>query len=343
MNNDDIITIYTDGSFQIIEESYYIGMGLYIIHPDLTDIKIARAEEVFIKNHMSSAYAEMQAIHSLLQYLYMESQYYLNKTIYLYADSEKVVQILNDSKCYGNIFKNKYSNFLKELNIKAYWVKGHLREKGNFIVDSLAYNIVHTLSKDVRENMIIHKNTSLSEIFSPLLRTSLFYASPTNYLDFNKASHQRYMDSENNNLCKFESQYFQEKIFLNKSENNDWHIVIEGNMNDDSFSVIDYDNHKLQDRTLIDIIKEITGNVNLIIESRKDKTVHSNITLYFTDHEIVDEIQNRLNLIKSLKDDKNGIDIQNFLKKDRLNRILTAFFKKNRYYTIKHIEEEKNV
>lgn len=343
MNNEDVITIYTDGSFQIIEESYYIGMGLYIIHPDFNDIKIARAEQVFNKSHMSSAYAEMQAIHSLLQYLYMESQYYIGKTIYLYADSEKVVQVLNDPQSYGNIFKNKYTNFLKELNIKAYWVKGHLSEKGNFIVDSLAYNIIHTLSKDINENTVIHKNTALSKIFSPLLRTSPFYASPTNYIDFNKATHQRYMDSVNNNLCKFESQYFQEKIFLNKSENNEWHIVIEGNMNDDSFSVVDYDNDKLQDRTLIDIIKEITGNVNLVIESKKDKTVHSNITLYFTDNEIVDEIQNRLNLIKSLKDNNRGLDIEKFLKKDRLNRVLTAFFKKNRLYNIKHIEEELHV
>lgn len=340
MNDEDVITIYTDGSFQNIEDSYYIGMGLYIIHPDFSDIKIARKEEVFIKSHMSSAYAEMQAINTLLQYLYMESQYYLGKNIYLYADSERVVNILNSPTLYQNIFKNKYSNFLKELDIKAYWIKGHLREKGNFIVDSLAYNIIHADSQNSSENMIFHKNKTLSEIFTPLLRTSPFYASPPNYLEFNRASHQRYLDKDNNNLCKFESQYFQKKIFLNKSTNNDWHIVIDGNMNDDSFSVLDYEKDKLQERTLIDMIKEITDNVNLIVESKKDKTVTSHITLYFTDNEIVDEIQSRLDIIQSLKNNNKGLAIEAFLKKDRLNRVLTSFFKKNREYTVKHIEEE---
>ena len=132
MIKNNIVTVYSDGSYQNINNNHYIGMSLFIIHPDFSDIKIAKAKKVLQPNIYNASYAETQALIIFLDYINNEENFYLNKEIYLYSDSEKVVKILNDKIKYLSCLKKKYMNILNKFNIKAFWIKGHLKEKGNF-------------------------------------------------------------------------------------------------------------------------------------------------------------------------------------------------------------------
>lgn len=342
MIKNNVVTVYSDGSYQNINNGYYIGMSLFIIHPDFSDIKIAKAKKVLQPNIHNSSYAEMQALIIFLDYINNEENFYLNKEIYLYSDSEKVVKILNDKIKYLSCLKKKYMNILNKFNIKAFWIKGHLKEKGNFIADSLAYNIIHTLDANIEHNEIIYKNKSLSEIFSPVLRTSQYYSLPPNYFDFNKIVHQRYMDIDNNNIHKSQSSYFQNKIFLSKKEENTWEAIVDGNIKDDIFSIISENENIISNNdflSLIDVVKNIHDNVNLICEMRKEKTDKTYINIYFNDIEAIEEINRRIAIIKKMKENNQGLEMHSLLKKDRLYRVLTSFFKRNRVFNIFYIEE----
>lgn len=215
---DNIIVVYMDSSFFNTDfhkkQLNNVGLGIYIIDSEGNDIKIGKGFST--KKIINATYAEIASLNLFLTYIKNNEIKYNDKKFIIYSDCEDVINILNNKYETEKLLKLKdtFTENVKTINVEgAYWVKGHSKEKGNLIVDTLAYNALR-MNKDNNEAEYesININKGLNEIFEEVKRCPKRVILTTSNKELNFESYERRFKSEHNVTDKKDSTHYEKHL-----------------------------------------------------------------------------------------------------------------------------------
>ncbi|EPP7233848.1 hypothetical protein ACTOJ1_000763 [Shigella flexneri] len=215
---DNIIVVYMDSSFFNTDfhkkQLNNVGLGIYIIDSEGNDIKIGKGFST--KKIINATYAEIASLNLFLTYIKNNEIKYNDKKFIIYSDCEDVINILNNKYETEKLLKLKdtFTENVKTINVEgAYWVKGHSKEKGNLIVDTLAYNALR-MNKDNNEAEYesININKGLNEIFEEVKRCPKRVILTTPNKDLNIESYGRRFKNEHNVTDKKDSTHYDKHL-----------------------------------------------------------------------------------------------------------------------------------
>lgn len=324
--NENTLVVYMDASLYRREmhkkQESYVGLGIYIIDKDNNDIKIGKG--FFHKNIKNTNVAEITSLNLFVNYV-KKHEYFNNKNFIIYSDCEAVVKIINGQDV--NIaklgIKKDFITSIKDLNIEAaYWIKGHQKEKGNLIVDTLAYNSMR-MTLDNKDELFetITTNKHLVEIFDDVKRCPSHKMLLEKNKDLNIQSYNRIYDIEKNYNSKADSQYYKEKLTLIE-KNNCYIAEIKGSYGSFTINGKDYSHFNFDQ-----IGSLILTNYSMLREMK----LPSEIKIYIEDPVLLDSINKAKIDIEEVKNIK--VDILANRNKDYLD-----FIEKNKSYTEKEQE-----
>lgn len=192
-----------------------IGLGVYIIDSHGNDVKLC--EGFFSETVNSSDMAELSSLSLFMNHV-DENRYYDDKQFVIYSDCEAVIRLLNNPKAHVLGVKKEFKSKISALNVEAaYWVKGHQKEIGNLIVDTLAYNgMRECLDNNDESYKSMSVNKHLVEIFDDLKRCPSGKILQTKNKELNKHSYNRMFNVENNHRSKIESGHYEKMLSVIK-------------------------------------------------------------------------------------------------------------------------------
>ena len=240
-----------------------IGLGVYIIDSHGNDVKLC--EGFFSEKVNSSDMAELSSLSLFMNHV-DESRYYDDKQFVIYSDCEAVIRLLNNPKAHVLGVKKEFKSKISSLNIAAaYWVKGHQKEMGNLIVDTLAYNgMRECLDNNDESYKSMSVNKHLVEIFDDVKRCPSDKILLAKNEDLNKQSYNRMFNVENNHRSKIESGHYEKRLSVIK-EGDVYVAYVKGTSG--SFSINDkfvpkYDFNQVASSLLSDysLLKELKYN-----------------------------------------------------------------------------------
>lgn len=330
---DNIIVVYMDSSFFNTDfhkkQLNNVGLGIYMIDSEGNDIKIGKGFST--KKITNATFAEIASLNLFLTHIKNNEIKYNDKKFIIYSDCEDVINILNNKYETEKLLKLKDSFIenIKAINVEgAYWVKGHSKEKGNLIVDTLAYNALR-MNKDNNEADYesININKGLNEIFEEVKRCPKRVILTTPNKDLNLESYERRFKEEHNIIDKKDSTHYDKHLnsidsVMNKDYKN---VVISFN---EGLYLINGKNHNLTDFSKV---------ADLIIKT------HSNIKHL--------NLGERLNInIESLENDEEikkiyleagsfRKDIKDFLTNNKFNKIDQIMKKQKEFCSISPLHD----
>lgn len=215
---DNTVVVYMDSSFFNTDfhkkKLNNVGLGVYIIDNEGNDIKIGKGFST--KKITNATFAEIASLNLFLNYIKNNEIEYKGKSFIIYSDCEDVINILNNKYESKKLLalKDSFKDQVQSLNIQgAYWVKGHSKEKGNLIVDTLAYNSLR-MNKDNNEEEYesININKGLNEIFQEVKRCPKNSILTTPNRELNLESYKRRFKEEHNVIDKKDSTHYEKHL-----------------------------------------------------------------------------------------------------------------------------------
>lgn len=229
---DNTVVVYMDSSFFNTDfhkkKLNNVGLGVYIIDNEGNDIKIGKGFST--KKITNATFAEIASLNLFLNYIKNNEVEYKGKSFIIYSDCEDVINILNNKYESKKLLtlKDSFKDQVQSLNIQgAYWVKGHSKEKGNLIVDTLAYNSLR-MNKDNNEEEYesISVNKRLDEIFQEVKRCPKNTILTTPNRDLNLESYERRFKDEHNVTDKKYSTHYEKHLnSINEIMNKDYENI----------------------------------------------------------------------------------------------------------------------
>lgn len=324
--NSNTLVVYMDASLYRKEihkkQENYIGLGIYIIDSNNNDIKIGKG---FFHNGIKNTnIAEIASLNLFMNYV-KKHDYFNDKSFIIYSDCEAVIKIINgeDVNCAKLGIKKDFFSSIKDINIEAaYWIKGHQKEKGNLIVDTLAYNAMRmTLDNNDKDFETVTNNKHLVEIFDDVKRCPSHKMLLEKNKDLNIQSYNRIYEIEKNYNSKVDSQYYKEKLTL--IEKDDCYIAeIKGSHGSFSINGKDYSHYNFDQ-----IGSLILTNYSMLREMK----LPSEIKIYIEDRDLLESINKAKIEIEEVKSIKTDILANR-------NKDYLEFIEKNKSYTEKEQE-----
>lgn len=248
-----------------------IGLGVYIIDSHGNDVKLC--EGFFSEKVNTSDLAELSSLNLFMRHV-DENRYYDDKQFVVYSDCESVIRLLNNPKSHVLGVKKEFKEKIADLNIEAaYWVKGHQKEIGNLIVDTLAYNgMRECLDNHDASYKSVNINKHLVDIFEDVKRCPSDKILQGGNNDLNKLSYNRMFNVKNNHRSKIESGHYEKRLSVIKED--DVYVAhikgSPGSFSVNDKSVPDYDFNQIASLLLSDysLLKELKykGSLHIYVE-----------------------------------------------------------------------------
>lgn len=351
---DNLVVVYMDASlYKVNKDEACIGLGIYMVDKNGNDTKISKGFKS--EKIKKSNTAELCNLIGFEQYV-SNNINYIGKEFIIYADSEQVVDLLNDKDNLKNFgLKKNIRKKINDLNIKgAYWVKGHAKEKGNNFVDVLAYNGMREALDNNSDFESITHNKKIDDIFINVRRAEkYYYLENISIKEFNKELYFRAFEEDKNVTKKFDSDHYQNKNNLIDKE--DYYLAEIGGAEDGCYSINEKEYKNASLKNIFEnlflnntILKEKNKESKNILIKFKDELLSEKFIQIYTDAKILFEENKEIGIYKKESKEKfkeiqkiMNEKIENFTSQSNLH--LYAFrFSRNDVFIIDGNKKIKN-
>jgi ribonuclease HI len=298
--------VYLDGSYGRLNGINSIGVGIFMVNEDGSNLKIANGYSD--SKNKSGVLAERQTFIDFVSFVH-EAGLHENTDFVIYGDCEPLIEFLNKEEwIHGGIlgFSKEFIEAAKQISIKgAYWVKGHREELGNLVVDSLAINAMRGAMFSKKNVNGFYENIPMSTLLDNFLKRcpDLVRQEVDEFL-FNQKCFNRHLDTEQNIINKEMSNILPERVKLCPTEKGFKAVIVKDpikrkdeNGNEEQHYVLAHRTHDHQSQH--DILKQLLGDALRM----KQRLAFSNkpIEIMFPKGELSETVDRVLREYKSLQ------------------------------------------